>query len=225
MSRARDWMTALLPAAVLLSALWLALDSMRLREVRVGGGDAIANSKAEQQLRTLRGHNLLLLDLGYWRGQLAKLPGVADIQLRRRLPDVLEATLIARRPLAKWSAGGVVDSRGRRYDGRTEDSRLPIFKGPDGRAASMADFYADADKILSPLSVAQLEVDDDGEWRLFLDGGVILYLGRERRRERLRRYRRHAESLQKRFARLRAVDLRYDKGFAVAADPPPGGGS
>lgn len=196
--------------------LWRLADLAQLREWRVEGGADAARAGAERMLERLEGENLLALDLDKVRAELENLPGVAGAKLRRLLPDGLEVRLIPRRPLAVWGGGGLVDVRGRRYNGAAE-GWLPVFRGPAGRAASMADFYGSARETLSPLGAAivQLRVGEDGEWRVFLQDGVVLYLGREKRRLRLRRYARHARRLRREFAGLRTVDLRYEKGFSV----------
>ncbi|MGU9951248.1 MAG: cell division protein FtsQ/DivIB [Gammaproteobacteria bacterium WSBS_2016_MAG_OTU1] len=210
---------SILTIVCLAAMAWAFLSSMQLQSAQVKGGTVSAIAEARHQLQKLEGSNLLLLDLPYWREQLKRLPGVADVILRRQLPGKLEVQLVEHRPLASWADGGLVDVMGRRYGGAVEEW-LPVFKGPGGRAASMVEFYESANKILTPLGeiITQLEVDEKGEWRLFLEGGVVLYLGRERRHVRLRRYASHAFNLRDRFARLRVVDLRYEKGFAIVAD-------
>ena len=191
----------------------------RLRVWTIAGGAHSARIEAEEILRSVAGDNLILLDIAGLQQRLAQVPGITDAHVRRRLPDGLEVSLTPRHPLAVWGGGGLVDVRGRRYDG-VADRRLPIFHGPENRAASMADFYGAARKILSPLEIAviQIEVGDDGEWRVYLQDGVMLNLGREHRHERMRRYARYAEVLQRRFARIKAVDLRYERGFSVTGE-------
>ena len=207
---------------VFAAVLWRLAESAELRGWRIVGGAEAARAEVGRMMREMEGRSLPLLDLPQLRSQILALPGVADAHLRRRLPDVLEVTLVPRRPLAIWAGGGLVDVRGERYNGAA-DSRLPVFSGPAERAAGMADFYGEARVLLAQSDaaiapIAQLRVEENGEWRMFLQNGVILRLGRENRRERLQRYVRHADELHRRFARLRAVDLRYEKGFSVFAD-------
>lgn len=201
-------------AAVML--VWALFNAALLRHAHIVGGSAAARAEAERMFMQLRGHNLITLDLSEWRAKLETLPSVAEARLRRRLPDTLEAELIDRRPLAVWGAGGLVDTAGLRYAG-TPSQALPIFRGPAGRSVSMSDFYGAAAELLAPLNeeIAQLQVDENGEWRVFLRDGLILYLGRDNRRDRLQRYARHAGELRRQFAGMQAVDLRYERGFAV----------
>ena len=198
--------------------LWLS-QAATLSVWRISGGDYSARVATEKLVQQLAGVNLITLDLAHLRMRLLQLPGVAEVRLYRRFPDALAISLSPRQPLAVWENGGLVDVRGRRYEG-VATTFLPIFRGPEKRAASMADFYAAAAGILLPLNtpIIQLEVDAVGEWRVFLQDSVVLHLGRDNRHERLRRYVRYASALRRRFVRLRAVDLRYETGFSVIGE-------
>lgn len=205
---------------VMLSAvLWHLADRATLAAWKVEGGGELARAQASEMLQEMEGVNLLRMDLVRLREQFAALPGVAEVKLRRRLPDFLHVQLSQRRPLAVWDEGILLDVRGQTYKGASSEW-LPVFAGPKERAAGMAEFYIEAQMLLTETGsqIAQLQVDDDGQWRIFLQDGAILYLGREDRRDRLLRYARHAGELQRRFAKVRAVDLRYEKGFSVSAD-------
>lgn len=198
---------------------WFLAERSTLQAWRIVGGGETARAAAERMMRDLEGRSLPGMSLSALRAQFLRLPGVADAEVRRRLPDALEVHLVARRPLASWAGGGLVDIRGARYEG-IADKWLPVFSGPVERAASMADFYAETRATLAEAeaAVAHLRVSEDGEWRAFLRDGVMLHLGRENRRERVHRYARYAPELRRRFARMRAVDLRYEKGFSISTD-------
>ena len=199
--------------------LWYMAERFTLRGWTINGGDAIARVSVEKMMREMEGRSLAALRLPLLREQIMRQPGVADAALRRQLPDSLEIRLIEHRPLASWADGGLVDVWGVRYDGFS-DKWLPQFSGPAERAASMADFYTDARDMLDKIgaTIAHLRVDDNGEWRIFLSDGLMLQLGRDNLHKRVRRYVRHAAELRLRFAQIRAVDLRYEKGFSISLD-------
>lgn len=205
----------LLFVAVGAALLWHLSSHFALRGWKVIDGNATARVAVEQMMRELEGRNLATLRLHRLREQMLRLPGVADAELRLRPPDALEVRLIARRPLASWRDGGLVDIFGVRYEG-VSDKWLPTFSGPAERAAGMANFYLEARTMLSGAAIAHLHLGENGEWRVFLRDGVMLNLGRDHIRERVRRYARHADDLRRRFARMRAVDLRYEKGFSIS---------
>ncbi|MDM5147267.1 cell division protein FtsQ/DivIB [Candidatus Persebacteraceae bacterium Df01] len=203
-------------AMFFIGLLWFATTAAVIRQVRLEGGDTAVRAAANTLLRDLRGNNLLTLDMVAWRKNLLLLPAVSDVRLRRRLPNTLEVTLMTRHPLAVWNNGGLVDDNGRRYAGQAQQW-LPIFTGPAERAASMTEFYHHAVAALSPLgeSIAQLQVGDDGAWQVFLDGGRVLYLGRDARQERLQRYVDNIVKVRQRFANIQVIDLRYERGFSI----------
>ena len=201
---------------LVIALLYWTAQSMVLREWQIEGGDKLARAKTEKILQQTAGDNLLWLNLNALRVNLQSLPTVANAQLYRRLPNTLNVRLSKFYPVAAWASGGLVDARGVRYPGEV-DKWLPIFQGPERRVARMLDFYESAKQILTPAVINQLHVDEDGESRVFLEGGLVLHLGRESRLLRLRRYARYAPLLRQKFARLNTVDLRYEKGFSVSS--------
>lgn len=177
--------------------------------------DAAAYARAVKVVSAPLGNSLPAVDLAQLRLRLAAIPGVADARLRRRLPHSLHAVLILRRPLARWAGGGLVDVAGHRYAGAS-DKWLPVFAGAPGDAAQIAEFYGFAVALLPPNIIGQVQLEENGEWKLFLRDGAILYLGGEAPRKRLKRYARYRAGIEKKFGKVRAVDLRYGRGFAVA---------
>lgn len=202
---------------------WLVLKEVSVLCARWSGdsllrgqcADAAARSMAVKVVNAHLGASLPAVDLAKLRLHLASIPGVADARLRRRLPHSLHAVLILRRPLARWAGGGLVDVAGRRYEGAS-DKWLPVFVGDGGDAARIAEFFGFAAGLLPQDDIGQVQLEDNGEWKVFLRDGAILYLGGEAPRKRLKRYARHRAGIEKKFGKVRAVDLRYGRGFAVA---------
>ncbi|MGI9338197.1 MAG: cell division protein FtsQ/DivIB [Gammaproteobacteria bacterium] len=179
--------------------------------------DAAAYARAVNVVNTPLGESLPAVDLAKLRLRLVSIPGVADARLRRRLPHSLHAVLVLRRPLARWAGGGLVDVAGHRYQGAS-DNWLPVFSGAPGDAARIAEFYGFAVSLLPPNDIGQVQLENNGEWKVFLRDGAILYLGGEAPRKRLGIYARYRADIAKEFGKVRAVDLRYGRGFAVAVD-------
>lgn len=176
-----------------------------------------AKLRAEQILKRQRGGSLLNLDLPDLSEKINNISGISSVLSRRRLPDFLEVTLVMHNPLAVWAGGGLVDMLGEHYEGESLEV-LPVFKGASKRLAEqMTEFYDFAQKILHPAGIAQLQLDSNGSWMIFLQDGVLLYLGETPKRK-LRRYAKHKESLADNFTAVRAVDLRYSRGFSVDGD-------
>ena len=206
---------ALVAGGRVVSKQWLALSSAHLR---APGVDAQSVARAREMLSELAGTNILELDVPGLRRRLESLPGVGEASVRRR-PRELLAELRPRKPLARWADGGLVSARGRRYPG-SASSWLPLFSGAESETAAMAEFYGSARMILARrgLAVAQLELSASGDWRVVLQNGVALYLGRESPRSRLRRFAEYYPALESRYARMDSADLRYARAIAVRGE-------
>lgn len=199
-------------ALMVVEQRWIYLDEASI--VISGGGDEV-QTHARAILMEHAGSSLLAVDLHEQKQRLENLPGVARAHLQRRLPHTLHVRLEKHQPLARWMSGGLIDIYGVRYDG-SGDLSLPVFDGPPGSVQNMIALFESAQTILADYGrIKQLELSARGEWRVFLDDGIILYLGRDRPRSRMRLYARHATQLRNQFATLRGIDLRYEHGFTV----------
>lgn len=203
---------ALLAAAVKYYANPIGRQVAPLRVIEVEGGTAAGHAAARALLKEAHGGNLMSMDVREWQEKLQALPGIARAEVTRQLPHTLQVILHASQPLARWTDGTLIDSRGKRFSG-SADMPLPVFRGDWSEAARIAAFYQQANEIL-PNEIAQVELGARGGWQVFLTGGILLRLGRQPEAQ-LRRYVRHARALQKRLPALRVVDLRYKRGFAV----------
>lgn len=166
--------------------------------------------------RELRG-NFFTIGLEASREAFAKLPWVRHVHVRRQWPDRLDVVLDEHAVLARWGSDALVNTQGEIF-AAASDAKLPVFRGPDDAAAEIVDAYARFQQALAPLghTVAEVEVSERRAWRLRLDDGMTLELGRERVAERVEKF---AAAYGESIARLRdaprVVDLRYPNGFAV----------
>ncbi len=189
-----------------------------LKKVSINGGDLVMRTAAKELLGEYINQPLLSLKLEDLSQQLELLPGIANAEIERALnKHELKIVLHKHQPLAQWKAGGMVDVFGQIYFGPHE-TNLPIFSAPSIRAVEVTEFYDDAINVLSKDSIAQVELSKQGEWRLFLNDGIVLRLGKERPLGKLHVYKENATALKRRFAGLRSIDLRYDKGFSIVYD-------
>jgi cell division protein FtsQ len=170
--------------------------------------------------------NFFTVDLEAVRTAFEKLPWVRKAQVRRRWPGGLELTLEEHVAVARWQQGEGAEARLVDREGEVfaaaSDAPLPLFVGPEGTAAQMLARYRELLPLLAPLGrqPQTLALSPRQAWRLRLDDGLLLELGRDldksRVSERLRRfaaaYRQAAERLE---ARAVVADLRYPNGFAV----------
>jgi cell division protein FtsQ len=164
----------------------------------------------------LRG-NFFTLDLEQARVAFEKLPWVRRASLRRAWPDRLEVELEEHVALARWRDSGLVNTYGELFEAAT-DQVLPVFTGPSGASAEMADQYRKFQGALAPLRRSAIEVRLSARraWQLKLDDGYTLELGRQ---DAVARVARFAAAYPQASAWLAGgvyrVDLRYPNGFAV----------
>ena len=194
-----------------------------LREVALTGAPAhVARGEIEDLVRReLRG-NFLTLDLAAVSASFQTLPWVRRASVRRQWPARLEVALEEHVPLARWAAGGLVNTHGEVFRA-AYDVELPVFVGPDGTAREIAIQYRYFRTSLAAIgeTPVRVEVSPRGAWQVKLASGVTLALGREQMEARVARYvALHDRSLAPLGRRFDYVDLRYPGGFAVRFPDP-----
>ncbi|MCZ8075943.1 MAG: cell division protein FtsQ/DivIB, partial [Paucibacter sp.] len=105
--------------------------------------------------------------------------------------------------------------------GDVEDEDLPVLAGPAGTAASMLHMWQRLQQASRAIddSIDRLDLSGRGSWRITLDKGAVIELGRGEEDEVLARYAqlvRTVTQLTSRFqAPLLSADLRHADGYAV----------
>ncbi|KPK07146.1 MAG: hypothetical protein AMJ64_07390 [Betaproteobacteria bacterium SG8_39] len=212
-------MLALLYAGV----QWLLRSTLfPLHEVTVMG--PLAHTAREDVERATRGRvrgNFFAVDLAAVRTALEALPWVRGVRVRRVWPDQLEVTIEEHVPLAHWGEDALVNRFGERFAARSEAS-LPRLVGPEGTAAEVAGRLLRFGEILAPLQlkVTQLVLTPRFAWRLTLDSGLHIELGRDVGAHPVElRLARFAAAYPQTLAKVQQhhdyVDLRYPNGFAL----------
>ena len=202
---------------------WLLRSSLfPVHEVSVTGH--LAHTGRDEVTRATQGRirgNFFAVDLAELRAALEALPWVRSVRVRRVWPDRLEVTLEEHVPLAHWGETALVNTFGERFDARSE-APLPRLDGPEGTATEVASRYLRFGVILAPLGLKlkQVELTPRFAWRLLLDSGLHIELGRDvdahPAEVRLARF---AAAYPQTLAKLQRhhdyVDLRYPNGFAL----------
>lgn len=157
------------------------------------------------------------LDINKTRQAFEKLPWVDEVQVRRAWPDRLDITVSEHVALARWGDQGLISTRGRWFDAAS-DQPLPVLFGPAASEKEMTQALQDFRQRLQParLQPIRLWLTERRAWKMELDNGVVLELGRGPVGERLSRFVEHwPRSLATLPYRITYVDLRYPNGFAV----------
>ena len=177
---------------------------------------------AERQVRG----TFFTVDIERVRSSLEKLPWVREARVERHWPDTLAVSLTEHVPLARWNDDALVSDAGTVFVAAVSD-RLPRLSGPEDSTDEVVAAYRRHQQALAPLglTIDELRLSPRRAWRIRLDGGMTLALGREQTDARLARF---AELYPRLFGPKQTedgeivaaiapltVDLRYPDGFAV----------
>lgn len=208
--------------AWLVARPWFALTTLEVKTPVQHVTEAQLRLVAERKVRG----TFFTVDLERVRESLEKLPWVREARVERRWPDTLVVSLIEHVPFARWNENALVDGDGEIFVAAVVD-RLPRLAGPDGSSVEVVEAYQRYAKTLAPLGlhVEELRLSPRRAWRMRLDSGTQLALGREHVDARLARFvelyprlfaaRPAADGKPAPVAAPVAVDLRYPDGFAI----------
>ena len=172
--------------------------------------------------------NFFTMDLGRTRAAFEQVPWVRHAVVRRVWPDKLVVALEEHQPVALWegdeNSDKMVNSHGEVFEanvGDVEDDSLPQFTGPDGSSAQVLQMYRCLQPMFAGLDaeVTALHLSGRGSWKVDLDNGATVELGRgtqEEVAERTTRFVRTVPQVLHKFhAPLESADLRHAEGYAV----------
>ncbi len=150
---------------------------------------------------------------------VAAVPWVGHVHVERRFPRTLVIYVDPVHPVARWAAGGWVSRQGLHVhlQGLGPHRSLPLFQGPPGGEQDMLNHFQRFQAILQPLgfTIAGLKLSTRESWRIIVQGGPQLVLGRQGS-ARLTRFAQVFGQLAAKRAAMRTIDLRYTNGFAIS---------
>ena len=201
---------------------WFALNTIEVKTPVAHVTEAQIRLVAERQVRG----TFFTVDLERVRNSLEKLPWVREARVERRWPDTLVVSLAEHVPLARWNDNALVNEAGDVFVAAVA-RRLPRLSGPEDSSADVVAAFRRHQAALAPLgmTIAELRLSPRRAWRIRLDNGMTLALGRDETDARLARF---VELYPRLFGARPAtdgqavaavapvtVDLRYPDGFAV----------
>jgi cell division protein FtsQ len=220
-------------AAVTAAALWTVRNpAFAVARITVQGDTAHSNEvilRANVASR-LKG-NFFTLDLAQARAAFEAVPWVRRAVVRREFPNRLRVTLEEHRSAGFWGADSesrLVNTFGEVFEANTGDAEsedLPRLIGPDGQGAQVLEVYRNLNALFTPMeaSIEELELTGRGGWRMQLDGGAVIEMGRGTSQELLARVKRFTATYTQVLSayqragldRVESVDLRHNEGYAI----------
>lgn len=168
-----------------------------------------------------------LLQQGYWgvrvhqaQSAIEALEWVESALVRRSWPGRLIVSVREHEALARWSDDGLVTVDGLifRPPAETWPQGLALLEGNAAQATLLVERYLDWRELLEELGDAPLhiQVDQRQSWRVLLNSGAMVELGRSDVEQRMRRFVDTAGLvLRATDARIMTADLRYPNGLAI----------
>ncbi|GJL74477.1 cell division protein FtsQ/DivIB [Nitrosomonas sp.] len=197
-----------------------------LKEIHIQGTHSpqiklehISRQQIERVVNEVQG-NFLTVDLVAVRNTFMKIPWVRDAKIERAWPLGLNVKLEEHQVLAHWGSHALVNTHGEVFRA-VLDEQLPVFIAPmEVNSQEITRRFRQFNEALAVLqqSIAEINLSSRHAWRLHLDTGTILELGRHETEKRLMRYvsvYNHSIAHLNQEEALAYVDLRYPNGFAV----------
>lgn len=214
--------------APMLATTWLATSPVfALREVTVAGGDRIEAHWVEAQLSDLKGRHVLAISLADVQGRLQRHPWLAEVSIRKQLPDQLtvelvesEPALLVRRGTGLWfvDAGGNTIAAWQ-ADARRGDLPIVIWEGEDPvPAAEVEAFLAELAAARPEWAAAASEIEllGDGDVRLLTSAlPWALIFRRGAVAAGIQRLELALPAVRRRAPRPAAFDVRFDRRIIV----------
>lgn len=208
-----------LPVVAVLNG-WIAGERWPMRRLAVTGEFSQVDEQAVRAavLPLVQG-GFFAVDLARVREQVAALPWVERVEVRKRWPDRLEVSLTEHTPVARWGENRMLSENGRLFEAPAgAGAGLPLFEGPESRASELMSFHSLARPLFLTvgLKVEVVRLSARGSWSLRLDDGTEVEAGRGDPQARLARFARMLPQLRSADPRvLVRADLRYTNGFTL----------
>ena len=164
---------------------WFALHTVEVKTPMAHVTEAQIRLVAERRVRG----TFFTVDLERVRSSLEKLPWVREARVERRWPDTLVVSLVEHVPLARWNDNALVSEAGDVFVAALNQP-LPRLSGPAESSAEVVTAYRAYQAALTPLgmTIDELRLSPRRAWRIRLDNGMQIALGREQDKVRLARF-------------------------------------
>jgi len=164
--------------------------------------------------------NLYLLDAKALETAIENHPWVNSASMTKVWPDKLMVKIYEQKPVAYWGEDKMLADNGEIIDATLKDKKglLPILYSPSEKGRNMATSFLQIRRWMQgfPLKIVEFKKDSRGSWKIKLENGITLKIGRDQQEKRLRRFMvGYQQSLANVMTQIRSVDLRYTNGFAV----------
>lgn len=230
-----NWVASGLIVAVLGLGLGSALIWAAQHPALALGGITVTGDVAHQnavsfrtQLVSRMSGSFLTMDLREVKQLFEAMPWVQTAVVRREFPNRLHVSIKEHQAVAWWDevgGGKLVNRLGDVFEAHPDDSQADDWAelaGPAGQSRQVYALYQSLKPLFATIDrdLQRLEMDNSGNWKLRLDNGARIELGRGSPDELLDRtstFTQTVTQLTHRYGRrdVESADLRYPNGYAV----------
>ncbi len=177
------------------------------------------------------GKNLVALDTAPIHNALLRMPWVSKVSVSKSMPDTLKIVIEEHNASARWRNSGYYDAVSESvFYPDMQRFNLPLVTLSAQHDTLAPGLYEHAAKFIemtkgTPYMIREVHLDATRGYRILLEGGVWLILGRAATQDmpfiRLKRFILAFPQTKLRLSEVSYVDLRYVNGFAVGDRNPP----
>ena len=199
------------------------------------GGITVTGDVTHQNAVTFRAQlasrltgGFLTMDLKEVKQLFETMPWVQQAVVQREFPNRLHVSIKEHQAAAWWGeagAGKLVNVQGDVFEANADDNQADGWSelaGPTGQSRQVYALYQTMQPLFASIDrdVQRLELDGSGNWKLRLDNGARIELGRGTSEELMARagtFTSTVTQLTHRYGRrdIESADLRYPNGYAV----------
>lgn len=161
------------------------------------------------------------LDLAMLLKIVEAMPWVLQAEVERVWPDTVRIAVHEQQVLGRWNSSGMelLNVQGQTFVIEKEFlGELPTIIGPSETQKKLSSQYKQFLPLLGDLNLelVTLTMDERRSWRMSLNNGIELILGRDFVVDRLKRFLKvYPQMLGENLPQILSVDLRYTNGFSV----------
>lgn len=195
--------------------------NLTIRSVEVVGNlEALDQQVLQPVIQPFAKTNLYLLDAAGLEQAIESNPWVYSASLTKIWPDKLVVKIHEQQPVAFWGKQAMLSQQGQIIKAVLPRHRgvLPLLYSPEKKGRNMASEFLQIREWMKdfPLKMVEFREDARGSWKIRMENGLEVKIGRNEHQKRIRRFMvGYRVKLKAVIDKIQTVDLRYTNGFAV----------
>jgi len=196
-------------------------ENLTIKSVEVTGDLSVLSKKQLQPIiESYVKTNLYLLDVKGLEKKIESNPWVHSASMTHVWPDKLTVKIYEQKPVAYWGDKAMLAENGEIIKAvlAEKSSDFPLLYSPENKGRNMATGFLKIRQMMKgfPVKLVEFKEDARGSWKIKLENGMTLKVGREHQAKRLKRFMvAYQQSLKDVVEKISVVDLRYTNGLAV----------